>query len=80
MTPNYEAVDGSHCFGLVNYTVVGTSEQHLIHVPVPPAVCERNLSFIFNMPVFIDQENTNSTFREVRRWLLLMEIATLRAI
>ena len=64
ITLNNEAVDGSHIFGLVIYTIFGALENHLIHVSGPLSVCGSNLLAILNRPVFTDQENVSSTFRE----------------
>ncbi len=51
-------------FFLVNYTIFGVSEEHLIHVSRPPAIRERNFPSIIRMLVFADGGYTNSTFRE----------------
>ena len=61
---NSEAIDWSDFFSLVNYTIFGAPENHLIHVSGPFSVCERNSPSILNMPAFTDQENINSTFRQ----------------
>ncbi len=53
-------------FGLVNYTIFGVSEEHLIHVSRLPAICVRNLLSILDTLAFTDRGYTNSTFLEER--------------
>ncbi len=58
-TLKYEAVGGSHFFGLVNYTISGASEKCFIHVYKTSAAGGRNLIATLDTPVFTDRQNTN---------------------
>ncbi len=62
--PKYEAVDRSYPFDLVNYTIFGAPDEHLIYVSWSLAMCRRNLLFVLDTLVFTDWRKTNSTFRE----------------
>ncbi len=64
MTSIYEAVDGSHFFGFVNYAIFEAPENCLVHVSGLLPACGRILLSMLDTPVFTDQENINSTFRE----------------
>ncbi len=64
VTSIYEAVDGSHFSGLVNYTIFEAPENYLVHVSGPLSACGRILLSMLDTPVFTDQENINSTFRD----------------
>ncbi len=49
MTPIYEAVDESHFFGLVYYTIWVAPENLLVHVFGPLPACVRSLSHPFSI-------------------------------
>ena len=55
-TLKYEAVGGSHFFGLAIYT---TSGECFIHICRYFALCRRNLLSLLNLPVFKDRGNAN---------------------
>ena len=59
MTSIYEVVNGSHFFGLINYTFFGALENHPIHVSGPLSACARILLSFLNTVYFTDQENIN---------------------
>ncbi len=64
VTSIYEAVDGSHFFGLVNYTIFEAPENSLAHVSGLLPACGRILLSTLDTSAFTDPENINSTFRE----------------
>ena len=64
MTSIYEAVDGSHFSGLVNYAIFEALENYLVHVSGPLPACGRILLSMLDTPVFTDPENINSAFRD----------------
>ncbi len=64
ITSIYKAVGGSHFFGLVNYSTFEAPENYLVHVSGLLPAYERILLSMLDEPVFTDQENINSAFRE----------------
>ena len=63
-TSRYDTFDGVPFCNSANYVVFGSSKKCSTHIPRPHPTTGRSLLSILDMPVFTDQRNTNSTFRE----------------